>query len=149
VYAREVLTTLRELQANNCTSTTGQLVTAADIASASSTVDSIAAEVADLETKIQEAESVIDQINSAQTDAGKTAANFAFNNFMNTYNTVATQTQIADGSARASAQQQETDLRKQLEGEEVLVNNIAVNNGLRQRLSECRGPSVTPGGSTP
>lgn len=150
VYAREILTTLQQLQANNCTSTTGQLVTAADIANASSTVDSLTAEIAGLRSQINEAETVIDQINSAQTDAEKAAANFAANNFLNTYNTIALQQQIVDGSARAAANQQEADLLKQLEGENILDPNTnqLVNNGLRQRLTECRAPSAG-GGTNP
>jgi len=144
VYAREILTTLQQLQANNCTSTNGQLVTTADIDNASSTIDNLQLEVAFLQSNLDAAQSVIDQINSAQTDTEKTAASFALNNFMNTYNTIAFQTQIASGSERDAAKQQSADLLKQLEGEDVLdpVTNQLVNNGLRTRLSQCRAPVI-------
>ena len=145
VYAREILTTLQQLQANNCTSTSGQLVTVADIDNASSTIDNLQSEVAFLQSNLDAAQSIIDQINSAQTDDEKVAANFSLNNFINTYNTVAFQTQIVSGSERDAAKQQLTDLLKQLEGENVLdpITNQLVNNGLRTRLTQCRAP-ITP-----
>ena len=140
VYAREILTTLQQLQASNCTSTNGQLVTTADIDNASSTIDNLQLEMAFLQTNLDAAQSIIDQINSAQTDTEKAAASFALNNFMNIYNTIAFQTQIVSGSERDVAKQQSADLLKQLEGENVLdpITNQLVNNGLRTRLSQCR-----------
>ncbi len=144
VYAREILTTLQQLQASNCTSTSGQLVTAGDIDNASSTIDNLQLEIASLQSNLDAAQSVIDQINSAQTDAEKAAASFAFNNFLTTYNTYALQSQILDGSARNAASQQSADLLKQLEGENILdpVTNQMVNNGLRTRLTQCRAPQA-------
>jgi len=142
VYAREILSTLEELQANNCTSTTGQLVQQSDIDNASSTVDNLILEVNVLQTNLDEAQSVIDQINSAQTDLEKQAAQFALNNFLTLYNTVPVQQQIIDGSARSAASQQTADLLKQLEGVESLQNGVLVNDGLRQSLSDCRTPQT-------
>ena len=144
VYAREILTTLQQLQANNCTSTNDQLVTAGDIDNASSTIDNLQLEIIALQTNLDAGQSMIDQINSAQTDTEKAAASFALNNFMNTYNTIAFQTQIVSGSERDVAKQQSADLLKQLEGENVLdpITNQLVNNGLRTRLSQCRAPVI-------
>lgn len=146
VYAREILTTLQQLQASNCTSTNGQLVTTADIDNASSTIDNLQLEVAFLQTNLDAAQSIIDQINSAQTDTEKAVASFAFNNFLTIYNTYALQSQILDRSAYDAANQQSADLLKQLEGENVLdpITNQLVNNGLRTRLSQCRAPAAEP-----
>jgi len=142
VYAREILSTMQELQAKSCTLFNGQTVTIADVDNASSTVDNLILEVNALQANLDAAQSVIDQINSAQTDPEKQAAQFALNNFMTVYNTDAFQRQLLEGTARSAASQQAADLLRQLEGVESLQNGTVVNDGLRQSLSDCRAPQI-------
>jgi hypothetical protein len=133
VFANELLPVLTEIESKNCPKSaevplTGMVSISSTASSTQDTINRLQTEIADLEAKIQEADSLLEIIDKAPTDAAKadTAGKRAevervYTTYMNKYNTSDFQRQIIDGSARQAVDQEAQNLQNELEsGKKIL-----------------------------